>query len=169
MQPGYNSVVGLLELVMISQRIYIWRWRDLKIFWAKHRMPKNVALREEKLYFTQVSLWTMNIISLTKCRLNHMNKGYNSSFLCVVIVSTCVGDSWDKLLGPPTMKVVITIAKFCMMLVSGLSEFIIFEIMLSIFHGNWRLCGYSKDKITSYIVSTMSHWLFAKLLSFTSS
>ena len=108
----------------------------------------------------------MTIIWLTKFRLNHMNKGYNSSCWCVVIVSTCVGDSWDKLPSPPKMKVVISIAKFCMMLVSGLSEFIIFESMLSIIHGNCRLCGYWKD-ITPDIVSTMSYWLLAKFFSFT--
>ena len=106
----------------------------------------------------------MDISWLIKFRLKLMNKVYRLSRLCVANVLTCVFDSWDKLLGPPKTKVVITVVKTCMMVVSWLRE-LHFEIITSVIHSNWRICGYSKD-ITLDIVISMSHWLLTKLLSF---
>ena len=50
----------------------------------------------------------MEIIWVAMIRLKHMNKAYYLSCLCVAFVSTCVVDSWDKLQGPPKMKLVDT-------------------------------------------------------------
>ena len=82
----------------------------------------------------------------------------------IVIVLTRVGDSWDKLLGPLKMKVVITFAKTCMTVVSRLRKFN-FDSFTSIVYGNERLCGHSKN-ITPHVVMNMSHWSLAKILSF---
>lgn len=64
-----------------------------------------------------------------------MNKGYSLYCWCIAIVLTHMVDSWDKLLGLPKMKVVVIVAKICMMVVSWLEE-LNFEIIASIIHDN---------------------------------
>lgn len=54
----------------------------------------------------------MNIILLTIIRQKHINKGYSLSCQCVAIVLTCVFNSWDKLIGPLKVKLMILVLKF---------------------------------------------------------
>ena len=94
-----------------------------------------------------------------------MTKGYSLSSWCVVIVFTRVDDTRDKLLSPPKTKVVIT---FFEDLHDGCKLILAFNLRLSQawFITIWRLCDYSNN-ITPDVVLTMSHWLLAKLLNFT--
>ena len=94
-------------------------------------VAKNATLREERFYLTKVILWPVEIVWLTKITLNHMNKGYNLPWWGIVIMSTHVGDFWDKLQGLLKLNVVIIAVKICMM-IKGFN----FEIIASINHGN---------------------------------
>ena len=103
----------------------------------------------------------MEIIWLTIIRLNHMNKEHCRD---IVIVLTRVGDSWDKLLGLLKMKVVITIAKTCMTVVSWLRKFNFDKFCK---HSLWQWkTMWSLKNITPHVVMNMSHWPLAKILSF---
>ena len=97
----------------------------------------------------------MYIIWLIEIRLKHMNKGYSLSCWGVAIVLTHDVASCDNLLGSPKTKVVITVVKTCVMVVSWLRDFN-FEIIASLDYALFK--RYSKD-ITPDIVITTSHKL----------